>query len=116
MERFVGDVRRPGPRPPLYVAHFEVPHVPWRILPSGRQYPVHGTTLPGPARPDVERRTAFVVGQATQRHMLQVGYADRLLRRLIRRLRARAGCGTTRSSSSPPTTASGCGRAGRGVP
>jgi len=87
MERFVADVRRPGPRPPLYMGHFEVPHVPWRILPSGRQYPVHGTTLPG-LHDQTWSEDRFVVGQATQRHMLQVGYADRLLGRMMRRLRA----------------------------
>jgi hypothetical protein len=84
-ERFVRRVRRPGARPPLYVAHFIVPHVPWRLLPSGHQYPVKGPTLPG----SIERvwtRDAFLVAQATQRHLLQVGYADRLLGRLINRL------------------------------
>lgn len=89
MERFVGDVRRPKSRPPLYMGHFEVPHVPWRLLPSGRQYPVHGTTLPG-LHDQTWSRDRFIVAQATQRHMLQVSYADRLLGRLIRRLQ-RAG-------------------------
>ncbi len=87
MERFVGDVSRPGKRPPLYVAHFEVPHVPWRILPSGRQYPVPGTTLPG-LHDQTWTEDEFVVAQGVQRHMLQVGYADRLLARMMRRLRA----------------------------
>ncbi len=87
MERFVGGVRKPGSRPPLIVGHFEVPHVPWRILPSGRQYPVHGTTLPG-LHDQRWSRDRFIVAQAAQRHMLQVGYADRLLGRMIRRLRA----------------------------
>ena len=86
MERFVAEVRPPGSRPPLYMGHFEVPHVPWRILPSGRQYPVHGPTLPG-LHDQRWSRDRFVVGQATQRHMLQVGYADGLLGRMIRRLR-----------------------------
>jgi hypothetical protein len=87
MERYVGEVRRPGSRPPLYVAHFEVPHVPWRILPSGRQYPVPGTTLPG-LHDQTWTRDPFIVGQGVQRHLLQVGYADRLLGRMIGRLQA----------------------------
>ncbi|HEV7804274.1 MAG TPA: sulfatase-like hydrolase/transferase [Solirubrobacteraceae bacterium] len=86
-ERFVADVRPAGVRPPLYVAHFEVPHVPWRILPSGRQYPVHGTTLPG-LHDQTWSKDSFVVAQGAQRHMLQVGYADRLLGRMIARLRS----------------------------
>jgi hypothetical protein len=87
MERFVADVGRPGARPPLEVAHFEVPHVPWRILPSGRQYPVPGTTLPG-LHDQTWSEDPFVVDQGLQRHLLQVGYADRLLGRMMRRLRA----------------------------
>jgi hypothetical protein len=87
MERFVNDVEPPGARPPLYVGHFETPHVPWRVLPSGRQYPVHGTTLPG-LHDQTWTTDPFVVAQGAQRHMLQVGYADRLLGRMIGRLRA----------------------------
>jgi hypothetical protein len=86
-ERFVRSVRRPGTRPPLYMAHLEVPHVPWRLLPSGRQYPVPGPSLPG-LDDQTWTRDACLVGQATQRHLLQVGYADRLLGRFIARLRA----------------------------
>ena len=87
MEGYVREVRRAGSRPPLYVAHFEVPHVPWRVLPSGRQYPVPGTTLPG-LHDQTWSRDPFVVGQGVQRHLLQVGYADRLLGRMVARLRA----------------------------
>lgn len=86
-ERFVRNVRRPGRRPPLYMTHFEVPHVPWRMLPSGRQYPVPGPNLPG-LKDQTWGDDAFLVGQATQRHMLQVGYADRLLGKFMRKLRA----------------------------
>ena len=85
-ERYVRRVRRAGPAPPAYVAHFIVPHVPWRLLPSGRQYPVGGPMLPG----SVDRvwsKDRFLVAQATQRHLLQTGYADRLLGRLIAQLR-----------------------------
>ena len=87
MDAYVADVRAPGSRPPLYVAHFEVPHVPWRILPSGRQYPVPGTTLPG-LHDQTWSRDPFIVGQGVQRHLLQVGFADRLLGRMISRLEA----------------------------
>ena len=86
-ERFVRRVRGPDRSPPAHVAHFVVPHVPWRLLPSGRQYPVAGPTLPG----SVDRvwtRDRFLVEQATQRHLLQVGYADSLLGRLVARLKA----------------------------
>jgi hypothetical protein len=85
-ERFVRSVRAARARPPAYVAHFVVPHVPWRLLPSGRQYPVPGPSLPG-STDRVWSRDQFLVGQATQRHLLQVGYADRLLDRFIARLK-----------------------------
>jgi hypothetical protein len=84
-------VEAPGPAgraAPAYVAHFIVPHVPWRLLPSGRQYPVDGPTLPG-SIDRVWSRDRFLVEQAMQRHLLQVGYADRLLGQLIARLKAR---------------------------
>ena len=86
-ERYVRRVRRRGAAPPAYVAHFVVPHVPWRLLPSGRQYPVGGPNLPG-SNDRVWSKDRFLVSQATQRHLLQVGYADRLLGRLAARLRA----------------------------
>jgi hypothetical protein len=84
-ERFVQSVGPQGARPPLYVGHFEVPHVPWRLLPSGHQYPVEGPSLPG-LTDQTWTRNRYLVHQAMGRHMLQLGYADRLLGRLIQRL------------------------------
>jgi hypothetical protein len=86
-ERFVQSVRPQATRPPMYMAHFEVPHVPWRLLPSGHQYPVEGPSLPG-LTDQTWTRDPYLVEQALQRHLLQVGYADRLLGRLVQRLRA----------------------------
>ena len=88
-ERFVRSIGPPGARPPLYVAHFEVPHVPWRLLPSGHQYPAARPSLPG-LSDQTWTRDRFVVEQAMQRHLLQVGYADRLLERLVQRLQDHA--------------------------
>jgi hypothetical protein len=84
-ERFVQSVRPQATRPPMYVAHFAVPHVPWRLLPSGHQYPVGGPSLPG-LTDQTWTRDPYLVEQAMQRHLLQVGYADRLLGRLVQRL------------------------------
>jgi len=63
------------------------PHVPWRLLPSGAQYPVGGPALPG-STDRVWSRDRFLVEQAMRRHLLQVGYADRLLGQLVARLQA----------------------------
>jgi hypothetical protein len=84
-EGFVQSMQPQGARPPLYVGHFEVPHVPWRLLPSGHQYPVAGPSLPG-LTDQTWTRNRYLVDQALERHMLQVGYADRLLGRAMRRL------------------------------
>jgi len=72
-------------RPTLYFLHVELPHSPFRYLPSGRQYlgrteqPLVGAE---PGQPD-----AWAARQAHQRHLLQVGFTDRLLGRLLARLR-----------------------------
>jgi Sulfatase len=86
-ERFVRRLAPSGRRPPAVVAHFLVPHVPWRLLPSGAQHPVGGPALPG-STDRVWSRNHFLVEQAMQRHLLQVGYADRLLGQLVARLQA----------------------------
>ena len=31
----------------LWMVHYVVPHVPWRFLPDGSQYPVLGPAYPG---------------------------------------------------------------------
>jgi hypothetical protein len=84
----VGD----GAGPSLDFKHSMLPHVPWEYLPSGRRYrsgsnePVPGLVPPSGTEPF---RDDFLVEQAYQRHLLQVGYADRLLGRLLARLRDR---------------------------
>ncbi len=83
--------RRPpaGRRPPLHVIHVVAPHVPWRYLPAGVRY-----LEPGPrhARPRHRRAGAPTTTSSArpQRHLLQVGFTDRLLARLIGNLK-RAG-------------------------
>ncbi len=73
----------------LYFMHLMMPHFPWKLLPSGKEYggvnylPTH----PDPRRsgdwPDDELQTL----QAYQHHLLQVGYADRQLGEIIATLR-----------------------------
>lgn len=78
---FIENLRR-GDEPCLCLLHLILPHSPWRYLPSGQQYP--GTDpmpghveIPGPGRK--WRNQPWLVTQAHQRHLLQVGFVDRLL-------------------------------------
>ena len=76
-----------GPRPVLAYAHVALPHFPWEFLPSGRRYAEDPGEIPGfegTAWGDDE----FLVDQAHQRYLLQLGFTDRLVGRLLARLRA----------------------------
>jgi len=82
-ERWVAGLR-PDARPTFYFKHVLLPHVPLRYLPSGRYY---GTSahevVPGVTRAFHDR---WLVGQIYQRHLLQLGFTDRLLGLVLRRL------------------------------
>jgi hypothetical protein len=62
-----------------------LPHSPWRYLPSGRHYSIR--QAPGWGGDEVWNANQAAVDQYWQRHMLQLGYADRVLGKLIARLR-----------------------------
>jgi len=77
-------------RPTLYFAHVQLPHSPWRYLPSGRQYVVGDAPVAAYGLPPSQRWPAdpTVVAEAYRRHLLQVGFADRLLGQLLDRMHA----------------------------
>jgi hypothetical protein len=77
---------RPQARPSLWYLHVMLPHSPWTYLPSGQRYDVHGA--PGWGPDEVWTPNQAAVDQYWQRHLLQLGYADRVLGRLVARLRA----------------------------
>jgi hypothetical protein len=90
-DRFLEQVDAPRPddrRAPLYLLHSNLPHNPWNHLPDGRLYRDHSKRELGldvnteDWAPDVG---AVLAGW--QRHLLQTQFADRLVGRLIRRLR-----------------------------
>jgi hypothetical protein len=84
--RFVAAVK-PSERPSLWFKHALLPHVPWIYYPSGTRYRRHApepiTLLNG--RPGFP--SPWVMRVAHQRHLLQLGLADRLLGELLGRLR-----------------------------
>lgn len=80
--RFLDSIR-PHKGRQLYVLHVLLPHDPWRFLPSGQTYDspldgiVHGRWT----------SQARYVDRGYQRHLLQVGYVDRILGDIVRRVR-----------------------------
>jgi hypothetical protein len=87
-ERFIQRIDGRQPHS-LNFIHVLLPHTPWQYLPTGQQYtPPKGKEVPGVDDNGVWTRDAVLPQQSFQRELLQVGYVDRLLGRVIRRLRA----------------------------
>jgi hypothetical protein len=85
--RFVASFRNPGNGPPtLYFLHVLLPHAPWLYFPDGKVRAVTRTNAPG--RTGERWFNEQLAEQAWQRHLLQLGYTDRLLGKFLRRLHA----------------------------
>jgi Sulfatase len=83
--RFVASFRPPGKGPPtLYFLHVLLPHAPWLYFPDGKVRAVAKTNAPG--RTGERWFDEQLAEQAWQRHLLQLGYTDRLLGEFLRRL------------------------------
>lgn len=76
-------------KPAFHFIHIQLPHVPWDYLPSGKKYSEMGFQIPGL---DIKRERwgadDTLVIQSYQRHLLQVGFVDRLLGNLLDHLKA----------------------------
>ena len=76
---------RPGPA--LWFKHVLLPHVPWQFYPSGRRYRRNAPEpIPG-LNGELGFGVPWLVKVSYQRHLLQLGFADRLLGELLARLR-----------------------------
>jgi hypothetical protein len=83
--KFLGSLRAPTRgRPTLNYLHVLMPHGPWLYFPDGRVRAVASPRAPG--RKGDRWIYEPLAEQAWQRHLLQVGYTDVLLGRLIDRL------------------------------
>lgn len=71
-------------QPTLYFTHAVLPHKPWVLLPSGRQY-LTDNRSPGNVN-SVWSRDEGLTALAYQRHLLQLGYVDVLLGEFLDRL------------------------------
>lgn len=84
-EASLGDlVEQPGSF--LYFQHVQLPHVPWRYLPSGKRYKetfVYGKE----GRDQWVNEQPWLMAHGFQRHLLQVKYVDVLLGKLLDTLR-----------------------------
>lgn len=75
----------PRPRPTFNFAHVWLPHGTWVYFPSGSQSAVERTVAPGRDETDTWL-DPFLTVQAYQRHLLQVGFVDRLVGELLAQL------------------------------
>ena len=79
VDRLIAEIRAPrSAKTPFYFLHAVVPHHPWQFLPDGRRYPLNQERAPGSDSPGWGS-DEFLVAQAMQRHLLQVGYVDHAL-------------------------------------
>jgi hypothetical protein len=84
-KKFLGKLRAPKRGvPTLNYLHVLMPHGPWLYFPDGRVRAVASPRAPG--RTGDRWRDEPLAEQAWQRHLLQVGFTDVLLGRLIDRL------------------------------
>ncbi len=86
-EQFLAEVGRPGTRPRLNFIHSQVPHYPWIYLPSGQRYPVSGDNDAPGLDGETWTEDPAPVRQNLERELLQMGFVDRLVGRLMDRLR-----------------------------
>ena len=81
-------------QPTLFFLHSMLPHTPWQYLPSGRQYSLMQSSIPGLSASFAEGQGMFpawgndplLVNQGYRRHLLQVAFVDTLLGDLIAKL------------------------------
>ncbi len=81
--RFIESITGAGPT--LHFMHVLLPHEPWLYLPSGQQFTALRQNVGLQGGRWVDDRWAAAVNQ--QRYLLQLGYVDTLLGRLVARLR-----------------------------
>jgi hypothetical protein len=89
-DKFIQGIE-PSPPPSLNFLHIMFPHVPWVYYPSGKRYNdyIKGFAgIFGLKEGEQWQDFQWAVDQAYQRHLLQVGYVDKLIGRLVSRLRS----------------------------
>jgi hypothetical protein len=87
VREFASGIRRGerGGRPGLFFLHTLLPHHPWEYLPDGKSYASNLNAQPGLVDERWVGDPELAI-QAQQRHLLQVGFADLALGRVLDRL------------------------------
>lgn len=88
LDDFLQRLDEPERLPTFYYLHLNLPHRPWKYLPSGREYTLPGTPISPPGFETARLSdNDWLSIQGLQRHLLQVGYADRVLGQVLNRLK-----------------------------
>ena len=75
-------------QPTLYLLHILLPHLPYSYLPSGKSYRIDTNIRPTGLVGEKWSSNRWAVIQGYQRYLLQVGFVDTLLGKLLARLKA----------------------------
>jgi hypothetical protein len=87
VDRFLTSIE-PSEDPRLHVLHVLLPHVPYQYLPSGRAYG-DGRALPGYTDAGFRwGNDPWFVDHNYERYLLQLGYTDEVLGKIVARLRS----------------------------
>ena len=86
-DEFMSGIDGDAAKPQLDFLHLALPHFPWQYLPSGQSYDVIGPDPPGLSS-EHWSTDPWLPQQGYQRYLLQLGYVDSLLGRLMRKLAA----------------------------
>lgn len=84
---FIDALHPADEQPTLYFLHALLPHEPFIHLPSEKMYSRPNKHIAGLLEGENWTGDEIVVAQQYQRHLLQVGYVDRLLGKLLTRLK-----------------------------
>jgi hypothetical protein len=89
-QNFIDSIQPAGAKPPFYFLHVMLPHKPWIYLPSGKEYRDYGSLLWGtlPQNHGVWLDDPLVVQNYWKRHLLQVGFIDRMIGQLVQKLKS----------------------------
>jgi hypothetical protein len=84
--RFIEGIAAGDPQPTLYFAHVLLPHEPYVYLPDGRRFSTPDDMI-GLDRKGTWAEDPWYALQTYRRHLLQVGYVDSLVSKLIAQLK-----------------------------